>query len=185
MKICLDAGHGFENRVQNRYDPGRVAEGVAEADIVLQWALTGKWVLTQLGIATFLTRDDDSDSVPVASRDNRATAAGCTHFLSLHCNGFSNRAVSGTETFYRGSEDLAWAQLVHKCGLKTLNLYNRGLKTEDQSQQPRLAVLDFVGPGCLLELGFITHTVDRSRMQSRERRIMFWQTLGQEVKAMK
>jgi N-acetylmuramoyl-L-alanine amidase len=42
LKIALDAGHGYENRQQGSYDSGAVGGGIQEADIALQWALTGK-----------------------------------------------------------------------------------------------------------------------------------------------
>ncbi len=47
MKICLDSGHGHGNRKIGVYDPGAVAAGIAEADIALQWALSGRWILTR------------------------------------------------------------------------------------------------------------------------------------------
>ena len=86
IKLCIDPGHGYSNRVPGRYDPGATSAGVTEADIVLQWALTLKWVCGKRGVQVFLTRDDDRDPTPVGSRDNKAEAAGCTHFISLHCN---------------------------------------------------------------------------------------------------
>jgi N-acetylmuramoyl-L-alanine amidase len=66
IKLCIDPGHGMGNIVSGRFDPGASGGGLTEADIVLQWALTGKWVADQLGIAVFLTRDDDRDEDPVS-----------------------------------------------------------------------------------------------------------------------
>lgn len=180
MRLCIDPGHGFANRRPAVYDPGACGGGVCEADIVLQWALSGKWILNQLGIATWLTREDDRSSDPVSSRDDRAEQAGCTKFISLHCNAASPQAT-GTETFYRDATDRAWAAKVQAAALVALGLRDRGLKTESQSQHSRLAVFDFDGPACLLELGFITRQSDRTQMLKRENRITFWQALAEEL----
>lgn len=179
-RLAIDPGHGWQNRRLGQYDPGACGGGVCEADIVLQWALSGKWILNQLGIATWLTREDDRSSDPVYTRDDRAEQAGCNRFISLHCNAASQTAT-GTETFYRDATDQAWAQKVHSAALQALGLKSRGLKTEAQSQHSRLAVFDFDGPACLLELGFITNSRDRAAMLKRENRIAFWQAIAEDL----
>lgn len=171
MKLCIDPGHGMGNRNPGGYDPGAVSSGVAEADIVLAWALTIKHVFAQAGIEIFLTRDDASDITPVGKRDDRAKAAGCTHFLSLHCNAASSMYASGTETFHRN--DVTWAYAIQNAALATLGLKDRGVKLESQSQHARLAVMDFPGKVCLLEIGFITHSTDRAKMLMRDNRVKF------------
>ena len=176
MKLCIDAGHGKDNRKPGVYDPGATAGGVAEADVALTIALTGQWLCRQRGIPVYLTRDDDSDSTPVGSRDDKAEAAGCTHFVSIHLN-CADGTASGTETYYRDSADKAWAQKVQAAALAAWGLKDRGLKTEADSQHKRLAVFDFDGPAALLEVGFIDHVKDRALAQDRERRIAFWSAL--------
>lgn len=176
MKIAVDAGHGGSNSLPGKYDPGAVAGGLAEADIALQWALTGKFMLTRAGLGVWLTRDDDQDAAPLAQRDERARAAGCTHYLSIHCNAGSWGA-NGTETFYRDGVDKAWAEVVQRAALKALGLRNRGVKHESLSPRHSLSVMDFVGPAALLELGFITSLGDRRRMVDRNVRVAFWAEL--------
>lgn len=178
-KLCIDPGHGFSNRRQGVYDPGAEAAGFNEADIVLQWGLSGKWILGQLGIPIWLTREDDRTSDPVGTRDDRAEQAGCTHFLSLHLNDASPSA-SGTETYYRDAADRAWALKVHGAALHALGLKDRGLKLESSSQHTRLAVFDFDGPACLVEFGFISNAGDRRKLLERDRRILFWQRVAEE-----
>lgn len=176
MKICIDAGHGMGNRRLGVYDPGATAGHYSEADIVLHIALTGKWYCEKVGIPVFLTRDDDRDPDPVGTRDDRAEAAGCSHFIALHCNA-ANGAATGTETFYRDGADRRFAQKVQDAALLAWELKSRGLKTEADSQHSRLAVFDFDGPSALLEVGFIDNELDRPRMMSRDRRIKFWEKL--------
>lgn len=182
LKIAIDPGHGYGNLNTKTYDPGAVSGGTSEAEIVLQWALTGKWVLTQAGIPVWLSRDDDRDVAPVALRDDMATNAGCTHFVSLHCNAGPILAT-GTETFYRDDNDKPLADIAQYSALQALGLRNRGVKNEGASQHPRLAILDFDGPACLLELGFITNPGDRSRLKDRERRVAFWREFVRAFRA--
>lgn len=169
-KLCIDPGHGMGNRTPSKYDPGACANGHEEANVALQYALAIKYVFAREGIGVFLTRDDANDYDPVGTRDNRAKAEGCTHFLSLHLNAGGG---TGTETFYRGDEDHGWAEKVQKLALEVFGLKDRGLKTEDESQHTRLAVLDFDGPGCLLELGFIDSARDMSVIGQRDARLRF------------
>ena len=168
------------NRDMDSYDPGAGGGGLWEADIALQWALSGRWVLNNQGIATFLTRDDDRDVTPVALRDDQAAAARCSHFISIHCNAASPNA-HGTETFYRDANDRPWALNVQQAALKSMGLRDRGIKLESQSQHARLAVLNFAPPACLLELGFITNKHDRAMMVTRECRIAFWEAIAEAL----
>jgi N-acetylmuramoyl-L-alanine amidase len=181
-RLALDPGHGNKNLGMGAgYDPGASSGGIHEADLNLAWALTLNWVLTQGGIDVWLTRDDDADPDPVATRDDRAEAAGCTHFLSIHCNAGPPQAT-GIETFYRDARDREWAALVHSCALQGLGLKSRGLRGEGESQHKRLAVFDFDGPCALVELGYLTNAADRARLQSRDRRIAFAQALLRALK---
>ncbi len=180
MRIALDAGHGWENRNANSYDSGAVGGGIHEADIALAWALTGKWVLEREGIETFLTRDSDTDSAPLGSRDELAKAAGCTHYLSLHCNA-AGASVRGTETIYRDQADMKFAAMVQAAALDALGTRDRKIKQESsiiRDNRPlRLSVLDFKGAACLLEIGFISNASDRALMLSRANRIKFFERL--------
>jgi N-acetylmuramoyl-L-alanine amidase len=176
VKICIDPGHGQEN-VSDEYDPGAVGGGLQEADIALAWGITGKWVLNQMGIAVWMTRDDDRDPTPLSSRDDRAEAQGCTHYISLHCNA-GGITATGIEVFYRDNADLRWGRQVLGAAVGALKLRNRGMKTEDQSPRGRLSVLDFQGSACLLELGFISSPWDRPRLVDRKRRIAFWDAIA-------
>ncbi|NJK44312.1 MAG: N-acetylmuramoyl-L-alanine amidase [Pleurocapsa sp. SU_196_0] len=187
FKLCDDAGHGFENRNENSYDPGACSGGAEEADIALAFALTGKWMFERAGLLIFLTRNDDRDSTPVGLRDDQARRAGCSHFLSIHCNSSASETATGTETLYRDARDLEWARIVHAAALEALGLRDRGLKQESSiirdGKPLRLAVLDFAPPACLLELGFISNAADRAVMLQRDTRIRFWNAVITTLKA--
>lgn len=182
MKIAIDPGHGMSNRNPGSYDPGACAGGVSEADVALQWALTLKWVLTRHGYGVWMTRDDDRDSDPVQTRDDRAKAAGCGLFLSIHLNSSDSPSARGVETFYRDSRDKELAAIVQRACLDATGSKDRGLKTEGQSQHSRLAVLDFDGPACLLETGFVSNASDRRVLLLRETRLAFAENLAQGLR---
>jgi N-acetylmuramoyl-L-alanine amidase len=185
MKICIDAGHGLGNRNAG-YDPGAVGGGLEEADIALAWALTGKWVFERAGIDVFLTRSSDAESAPVGGRDDEARHAGCTHFVSIHCNA-AGWTVRGTETIYRDARDKPWAELVQGAAVMAVRSSNRGVKQESsiirEGKPLRLSVLDFPGPACLLETAFISNGSDRVRLVSRAVRIAFWEGLARRLNA--
>jgi N-acetylmuramoyl-L-alanine amidase len=181
-KLWIDAGHGFENTEAGKYDPGAVGLAHTEADVVLTVALSGRWILEmEFGIETWLTRDDDRDSSPVDSRDNRALAAGCNFGVALHMNANESARATGTEVFYRDTRDANWAKDAQRAALSAFGLRDRGLKPESKSQHPTLAVLNFTPPMCLLELGFITNKQDLKRILERDRRIAFWRAIGKAL----
>lgn len=160
MKLAIDPGHGMGNVNENRYDPGCVHNGYSEADIVLKVGVSLAWVLGTLGIDTYLTRTSDTYVAPLRSRDELAKEEGCTHYLSLHCNCADSSSANGVECFFRDSKDRDFATHMLNATIQALNLESRGVKNEKESQHKRLSVLDFDGPACLLELGFLTGSRD-------------------------
>lgn len=179
MKVCIDPGHGMANTKPSTYDPGAQSAGYNEADITLAWALTLKFLLLQVGIPCCLTRDDPSDPDPVGSRDDRAEAAACSHFISIHCN---EGGGTGVEAYYRDTADQALGQKVKDAVVKATGLKDRGLKREGDSQHTKLAVFDFDGPCTLVEVGFIDNALDRGRITSREVRIAACQGIVDALK---
>jgi N-acetylmuramoyl-L-alanine amidase len=186
MRVAIDAGHGMSNRAQGRYDPGAVFRGVSEADIVLLWALAGRYIAkTEFAgkVETWLTRDDAEDPAPVGVRASRASRGDCGLFLSLHCNASAFPFVSGTETFYRDDRDFDWCDIVHASALATIGGRDRKTKHESLSQHASLAVLGFGPPACLLELEFGTNPGALKRMLDRDRRVAFWRRVFTAVTA--
>lgn len=181
IKLALDAGHGMGSRNAGQLDPGAVSAGLRESDIALQWCVSGEFLLEPKGIDVVLTRRDAVTNTPVSKRDDIAKAAGCNRFISIHCNAATGTAT-GVEAFYRDSADKAFAEIVLGCLVEATGLRNRGLKSENESQHSRLAVLDFGPPACLIEIGFIDNPKDRAVITSRETRVKFFELLAQRIK---
>ncbi len=160
--IILDPGHGMDNKRAGRYDSGAVAGSVTEAEIVMDWANELRDILRSRKIAVVRTRAHNWDSAPVGQRAAIARRYKGDIMVSLHCNAANGKA-NGTETFYRGSENRAMAVLLNQAVVDSLKTRNRGAKTEDKSQHGRLAIMAFQ-PCFLIELGFIDHSGDRTKM---------------------
>lgn len=97
--VALDPGHGGR-------DPGAMAGGLVEADLMLAVARRLKEVLDGTGrFEVVLTREEDV-FVPLETRLTRARAAGADVFLSLHADALEDGdgEASGL-TVYRLDED--------------------------------------------------------------------------------
>ena len=106
--VAIDPGHGG-------IDPGALADGQSEADIVLTFALAARDALERIGIGTVLTRSDDS-FVPLESRMTAAREAGADLFLSLHADALPEGQAAGA-TIYPWDEsanDAATRILAHR-----------------------------------------------------------------------
>lgn len=185
-KLCIDPGHGMSNRRPGVYDPGAVfttydGKKRVESIIALEFALTGKFVLKKnLGADIYLTRDDDTDPTPVASRDDRAMMNECDLFISIHVDSWEGNG-NGFSVYYRDARDKALAQIVHDAYRRATGMYSRGVRDESNTHVGRLAVLDFKGPACLLELGRIESTSDYTAMTDTQNKIDFWNEIYREV----
>jgi len=166
--VILDPGHGMGNRKSGRYDPGAVSNGVTEAEIVMQWANELRDILRARKIAVIRTRVDSKDPCSISERARIAKRYGGTIMISLHCNAHDGTA-SGTETFYRGESNKAFAMRLNQAVCAGLGTKSRGVKTEGQSQHATLAVMSFQ-PCFLIELGFIDNAGDRTKMLDADKR---------------
>jgi len=176
--LAIDAGHGLCSRRAGVYDPGAVGQGLQEATITLEWALTLKHVLQQAGQAVILTRNTAEECAPLGQRVARMQAAGATRLLSLHCNANAGTPGTGTEVLFPGGQSQAFARLVLNAAVASLGLPNRGIK-----ERSNLAILKFNGPCCLLELGFINHPGDAALLAQRDVRIRFAEHLLRALSA--
>ena len=170
-KLCIDPGHGMSNTKHGVYDPGATSGEWTEAAIILQLALTIKWYFAQKGETIYLTRADDHTDDPVGGRNELAEGHGCTHFIALHCNAADAQSAHGTEAYYRN--DSKMAREIMDLAVAAFKTNSRGIHSEGHSQHTRLAVMDFKGHVCLLEVGFITNQEDRDAMLNRDMRIDF------------
>lgn len=92
-KIVIDPGHGGK-------DPGAMAFGLKEKDIVLQTAKVMASVLeSRLGCDVILTRQNDI-FIPLEERTAIANTENADLFISLHINAHPLTEVRGIETYF-------------------------------------------------------------------------------------
>lgn len=159
MKVCVDPGHGMANATPGVFDPGAVhsASGTREADVVLNYGLELRTALLARGIEVFMTRENATAPTPVRQRADRAEQAGCDMLVSLHLNSFSSASAKGVEALYRDDPDKDLATKMNDALKAATGLTQRPIK-----KRPDLAVLTFEGPAVLLEIGFVSNTIDRT-----------------------
>ncbi|MEA1886886.1 MAG: N-acetylmuramoyl-L-alanine amidase [Bacteroidota bacterium] len=94
--VVIDAGHGGK-------DPGAEGRKCKEKDITLAIALkTGKYIQELLDdVKVIYTRKED-EFVELYKRAEIANKAKADLFISIHCNGFRDMRINGSETFVMG-----------------------------------------------------------------------------------
>lgn len=92
-RIVIDPGHGG-------HDPGAVAFGLSEAELVLDVALRlEKLLQAQPGVEVVLTRRTN-EHVALEHRPEIASREAADLFLSIHANASANAAATGIETYF-------------------------------------------------------------------------------------
>jgi N-acetylmuramoyl-L-alanine amidase len=92
-RIVIDPGHGG-------HDPGAMAGGVTEAELVLDIALRIEKLLAAVpGVEVVLTRRSD-EFVPLQERTAMANRESADLFLSIHGNANASLGVRGVETYF-------------------------------------------------------------------------------------
>ncbi len=105
--VVIDPGHGGK-------DPGAMAHGLQEKDIVLDVAhKLGDYVENRLDLEVIYTRADDR-FIALEERGHLANRAGGDLFISLHANAFQSSSVEGTETYFLGRSKTDAARRVMK-----------------------------------------------------------------------
>lgn len=152
--IAIDPGHGGS-------DPGAVANGLQEKDVVLDIGQRVQQKLNAAGSDVVMTRTSDV-YVGLEERARIANAASASSFVSIHANA-ANGAASGTETFYyTGSQDGAeLAGLIQEEMIKALGTADRGSKDANYS-----VIRNTSMPAVLAEVAFMDEPSDAEKLRS-------------------
>ncbi len=90
--VMLDPGHGGK-------DPGAMANGIREKDVVLDVAKRVKALLVKYGVKVVLTRDKDV-FVSLKGRAKKANRLMPDVFVSIHANASRKSSARGVEVYY-------------------------------------------------------------------------------------
>jgi N-acetylmuramoyl-L-alanine amidase len=158
FRVVIDPGHGGP-------DPGAVGiGGLRETDVVLDVSLQLARLLQARGVDVVLTRTSEVD-VDLPPRVSLANASNADAFVSIHANALSMSRpdVNGIETFYfqggsSRSRTLA-AALQQQMLAISPGSPDRGVRTA------RFFVIRrTVMPSALVEMGFVTGSLDSRRL---------------------
>ncbi|SFS42419.1 N-acetylmuramoyl-L-alanine amidase family protein [Paenibacillus sp. 453mf] len=150
--VVLDAGHGA-------HDGGAVGvTGKLEKDFTLSLTLKIEALLqNNSNIEVIMTRDGDTYP-ELVERAKIANNANADIFISVHANSVAGApSASGTETYYKKSEDKALADIIHKHMVKATGLKDRKVKSANLSV---LRNTDM--PAALLEVGFLSNKAEEA-----------------------
>src|SRR6185295_2224166 len=92
-RIVIDAGHGG-------HDPGAMANGVTEAELVLDVSQRLAKLLTELGGFQVVLTRDTNEFIALEERTTIANRQGADLFLSIHANASPDRDARGVETYF-------------------------------------------------------------------------------------
>ena len=158
--VVLDPGHGGPD------NPGAVAHGLVEADVVMDLARRIEGRLTAIGVSVVYTRTEHT----CPSEEDRAAVAntaGADVVLSLHCDSHDAAGASGVATFFFGRDrttswsavgehlaDLVLREIVARTGLANCRSHGRSWTLLQQTTMPAVRI----------EAGYLSHPSDAARL---------------------
>jgi N-acetylmuramoyl-L-alanine amidase len=163
--VVLDPGHGGE-------DAGAVANGLVEAEIVLDLATRIEGRLGALGVTTYLTRS--ADNCPDdRERAKFANEMAAEIFVSLHLDADDSRHANGSACFFYGAS-LPTREVRSAVGERLSDLISREVATRtdlvDGRTHPKSWELLRLTrmPAVRLEAGYVTSPGDAARLATPE-----------------
>ncbi len=162
--VVIDPGHGGSS-------PGARGFGMLEKDLTLDISLRLHRLLLSAGVNSVLTREDDR-FVALDARPQIANRLGADMFISIHINSTGGRRTwSGTQTYYHmnNATSRALAKAVQSALVETLNLPDRGVRSDRTLYRTGLAVLRYAQvPAILVEVAYINHPGDAALLAQPE-----------------
>ncbi|MET3507019.1 N-acetylmuramoyl-L-alanine amidase family protein [Halalkalibacter oceani] len=154
-KVFLDPGHGGQ-------DPGAVANGLQEKDIVLQIARRTRDILLNeySGVQVRLSRENDV-FIALSERARLANSWGADYFSSVHVNagggtGFESYRFNGTTS----QATVANQNVLHNEIIRAVKVVDRGKKAKNF-----VVLRETNMPAVLLEFLFIDNSADAALLR--------------------
>jgi N-acetylmuramoyl-L-alanine amidase len=191
--VVIDAGHGGQ-------DSGAIIGGVAEKDLTLDLAQRVDRLLEQEGIATVMTRMDDS-YISLAERTALTNRISTCIMVSLHFNEGNKPVSTGIETYYAdhqiapGGPIFSWLPFLEKAAgqkpnaesqnlaasvqdalIARTNASNRGIKAEQF-----FVIANVRHPAVLVEGGFLSNKEDSEKLASADYREKMAQAISEGI----
>jgi N-acetylmuramoyl-L-alanine amidase len=153
--IMLDPGHGA-------HDPGAIAGGMRESDLVLDISLRAQRLLQNQGATVLMTRTTDVFH-SLSQRASMANNSNADIFISVHANAF-NGSANGTETFWNSRYQSANSEKLANT-LQNATVQKMGTTYRRVAQQNFTVITSTRIPSALLEVGFMDHSGDAAKLR--------------------
>jgi N-acetylmuramoyl-L-alanine amidase len=166
--VVLDPGHGGQ-------DSGTTKAGMVEKELALDVAHRVERFLQAQGMATLLTRSDDT-YVSLADRAAVANAQPNCVFISIHFDS-ARPAATGVETYY-ATHQILWLPFLQPASLESANAESQSLAAFIQealvtrtqavnrgtSPQQFFVIANVRHPAVLVEGGFLTNADEMNKL---------------------
>ena len=180
--VVIDPGHGG-------LDSGTMKAGMIEKDLTLDVARRAERLLQSRGLATMLTRADDS-YVSLAARAAIANEQPNCIFISIHFDEAGRSAATGIETYYAMRQVsipervMSWLPFLQKAALESNNSESQSLASFIQEElvahtqavnrgtrpQQFFVIANVLHPAVLVEGGFLTNKEDVGKLATEDYR---------------
>jgi N-acetylmuramoyl-L-alanine amidase len=161
-RIVIDPGHGGQDR--GAVIGGDATDEVSEAEIVFDLATRLEGRLSALGVTTWLTRGQHTDTTD-ADRAAFANAQSADLVLSLHVDASSSANANGVASYYYGA-----GEVTSSIGERFADLVQREVVARTGMLDGRIhpkswtMLLLTAMPTVRLEMGYLTSPVDLPRL---------------------
>ncbi len=155
--IYVDAGHGG-------HDPGAVANGIQEKDVVLPISLDLGRALQNMGYSVYYTRTNDVE-IDLEPRVALAERINADVFVSIHANSLAagNSDISGVETYHsrnspvgRELASYVHSQIIAATGASDRSVRGAGFYVIAKTSMPAI----------LVETGFVTNPTEAANLDN-------------------
>jgi len=180
--VVVDPGHGGQ-------DSGTMKAGVAEKELTLDVARRLERLLHERGVATLLTRSDDT-YVTLEGRARMANDQRECVFVSIHFDEATRAAATGIETYYAARQIslpqrvASWLPFLQPAALETSSVESQSLAAFIQEAlvartqavdrgiraQQFFVIANVRHPAVLVEGGFLTNKEEVSKLANEDYR---------------
>lgn len=164
-RVILNPGHGMNNATMGVYDPGAVADGFEEAQIV-RGVCNAAAVMSLSPPRRFEITPHGLSLREVILWVNTRYREGDL-ILSVHMNAGGGTGVEVLHSATARQERARQAAAMSAAAAKRLGIKDRGAKSDHESHRGKLAILaNTKAPALLIELGFIDNPADRAKVMA-------------------
>lgn len=179
MRVCLDPGHGGNDRAN------RGPTGYVEADGVLDIALRTRTLLRSAGLPVVMTRDRDA-AVSLAARTAYAAAQDADILVSIHTDAYSDPRANGCTVFCSVRDDQSRNLAVAiEQALRNVGRPSRGVRTRvlADGRDYYHVIREARMPAVLVECAFHSNPTEEALLKTPEFRQLIATAIADGIKA--